>query len=161
MERREAEGKDPSKMSTDEEDDGIDNTVLITHPPTSPDPRNARFGQPLSTDYRLKDAQREFEASGDKRTVMWRPGSSPVKSGGDEGGEGNWWSMKWDFETGAGRVDLTKEGGMSQEERQGRVQRGGGLHAVGDQQRATTKTCCNAWTGSQLKKSFRARQRAD
>ena len=49
--------------------------------------------------------------------------------------------MKWDFETGAGRVDLTKEGGMSQEERQGRAQRGGGLHAVGDQQRATTKTC--------------------
>ena len=63
------------------------------------------------------------------------------------GGEGNWWSMKWDFETGAGRVDLTKEGGMSQEERQGRAQRGGGLHAVEDQQRATTKTCCNAWTG--------------
>ena len=80
---------------------------------------------------------------------------------GDEGGEGNWWSMKWDFETGAGRVDLTKEGGMSQEERQGRAQRGGGLHAVGDQQRATTKTCCNAWTGSQLKKSFRARQQVD
>ena len=45
-------------------------------------------------------------------------------------GGGNWWSMKWDFETGAGRVDLTKEGGMSQEERQGRAQRGGGLHAV-------------------------------
>ena len=80
---------------------------------------------------------------------------------GGGGGEGNWWSMKWDFETGAGRVDLTKEGGMSQEERQGRVQRGGGLHAVGDQQRATTKTCCNAWTGSQLKKSFRARQQVD
>ena len=62
MERREAEGKDPSKMSTDEEDDGVDNTVLVTHPPTSPDPRNARFGLPLSTDYRLKDAQRKFEA---------------------------------------------------------------------------------------------------
>ena len=31
----------------------------------------------------------------------------------------------------------------------------------GDQQRATTKTCCNAWTGSQLKESFRARQRVD
>ena len=36
------------------------------------------------------------------------------------GGGQNWWSMKWDFETGAGRVDLTKEGGMSQEQRQGR-----------------------------------------
>ena len=88
MERREAEGKDPMKMSTDEEDDGVDNTVLVINPPTSPDPRNARFGMPLSTDYRLKDAQRDFEASGEKRTVMWRPGSSPVKSGGDEGGEG-------------------------------------------------------------------------
>ena len=88
IERREAEGKDPSKMSTDEEDDGVDNTILVVNPPATPDPRNARFGQPLSTDYRLRDAQRDFEASGEKRTVMWRPGSSPVKSGGDEGGEG-------------------------------------------------------------------------
>ena len=48
---------------------------------------------------------------------------------GQKGGGQNWWSMKWDFETGAGRVDLTKEGGMSQEAGQGRVQRGGGLHA--------------------------------
>ena len=57
------------------------------------------------------------------------------------GGGRNWWSMKWDFETGAGRVDLTKEGWMSQEARQGRVQRGGGLHAGGDQH-TNTFHCC-------------------
>ena len=57
-------------------------------------------------------------------------GKSWCHGKGQKGGGGqNWWSMKWDFETGAGRVDLTKEGGMSQEARQGRVQRGGGLHA--------------------------------
>ena len=83
MEEREKMGKDPSKMSTDEEDDGIDNTVLTVFP-SSPDPRNSQFGYPLSTDVRLKDAQRQFEASGEKRTAMWRPGSSPVKSGGEE-----------------------------------------------------------------------------
>ena len=88
MERREAEGKDPSKMfSTDEEDDGVDNTVLVSGPPTSPDPRNSSFGRPLSIDYRLKEAQDVFEASGEKRTVMWRPGTSPVKSGKGEGEE--------------------------------------------------------------------------
>ena len=90
MNRREAEGKDPSKIfSTDEEDDGIDNTVLnVVPPPTSPDPRNKEFGRPLSTDYRLRDAQWEFDASDKKRAVIWRPGSSPVKSGREGGEEG-------------------------------------------------------------------------
>ena len=88
IERREAEGKDPNKMFlTDEEDDGIDNTVLVSGPPSTPDPRNSSFGRPLSTDYRLKEAQQVFEASGEKRTVMWRPGTSPVTSGGREGEE--------------------------------------------------------------------------
>ena len=83
MDRREAEGKDPLKQySTDEEDDGVDNTVLM--PPSTPDPRNSSFGRPLSTDYRLNDAQRDFEASGMKRAVVWRPNSESVKSGGEE-----------------------------------------------------------------------------
>ena len=84
MDRREAEGKDPLKQfSTDEEDDGVDNTVLM--PPTTPDPRNSSFGRPLSTDYRLNDAQRDFEASGMSRAVVWNPNSNSVKSGGEEG----------------------------------------------------------------------------
>ena len=84
MNRREAEGKDPSKLfSTDEEDDGVDNTVLnVVPPPSSPDPRNKEFGRPLSTDYRLREAQRDFDASDKKRAVIWRPATSPVKSGG-------------------------------------------------------------------------------
>ena len=67
---------------------------------------------------------------------------------GDEGGgEGNWWSMKWDFETGAGRGDLTKEGGMSQEQRQGRGTKrrwpacwGRPTHCYW----TTVRRCCNA-----------------
>ena len=83
MDRREAEGKDPLKyFSTDEEDDGVDNTVLM--PPSNPDPRNSSFGRPLSTDYRLKDAQRDFEASELKRAVVWRPDRESVRSGGEE-----------------------------------------------------------------------------
>ena len=83
MDRREAEGKDPLKQfSTDEEDDGVDNTVLM--PPSTPDPRNASFGRPLSTDYRLNDAQRDFEASGMTRAVVWRPNTESVKAGGAE-----------------------------------------------------------------------------
>ena len=80
---------------------------------------------------------------------------------GDEGGGGKLVEYEMGFRNWRRSGGLNKGGGMSQEERQGRVQRGGGLHAVGDQQRATTKTCCNAWTGSQLKKSFRARQQVD
>ena len=111
MERREAEGKDPSKMfSTDEEDDGVDNTVLnIAPPPSTPDPRNKRFGQPLSTDYRLAEAQQEFEASGEKRTVMWRPGTSPVTSKGAEG-EGVEREEEDMEEEGAGNEGVEQEG---------------------------------------------------
>ena len=84
MDRREAEGKDPLKQfSTDEEDDGVDNTVLM--PPTIPDPRNSSFGRPLSTDYRINDAQRDFEASEMARAVVWDPTTEPVKLGGGEG----------------------------------------------------------------------------
>ena len=68
--------------------------------------------------------------------------------------------MKWDFETGAGRVDLTKEGGMSQETR---VQRGGGLHAGGDQHTATRLQCIVLLAESkvllgQTKESFEVRK---
>ena len=62
--------------------------------------------------------------------------------------------MKWDFETGAGRVDLTKERGMSQEARQGRVQRGGGLHAGVETSQHCYWTAVHGATGLQSKESF-------
>ena len=85
IDRRVAEGKaDPGGRSTaeEDEDDYVDNTVLNVLP--TPDPRNARFGAPLSTDVRLADKQREFDNSERKRAVIWRPGTSPVRSGGEE-----------------------------------------------------------------------------
>ena len=80
--KRRAEGKDPHAYSTEEEDDGVDNTVLTTCPP--PDPRNSSFGAPLSTDYRLADLQKSFDESGATRAVVWRSGPPAVRSRGEE-----------------------------------------------------------------------------
>ena len=86
MTEREAQGKVAAAESTgeEEEEDLTDNTVLVT----APDPRNESFGYPmLSTDYRLADAQRDFEKSNQDRAVVWRSESPLVKFGGDERGE--------------------------------------------------------------------------
>ena len=83
--KRRNEGKDPYAASTEEEDDGVDNTVLTTLPP--PDPRNANFGAPLSTDYRLSEAQKDFEKSGAKRAVIWRSGAPAARDDVSSSGE--------------------------------------------------------------------------
>ena len=98
MAEREAQGKVAAADSTEEEEeeDLTDNTVLVV----APDPRNASFGYPmLSTDYRLADAQRDFEKSNQDRAVVWRSGSSTVKSGGGrERREGKYKSTRRDGE---------------------------------------------------------------